>query len=52
MTREPEFLMRPFQRNIQGQARKKLPTFPVPIGDEKDTGEMKSYPLAPQLEYQ
>ena len=52
MTREPEFLMRPFQRNIQGQARKKLPTFTVLIGISKETGEMEFYSFLTILEYQ
>ena len=30
---------------------KRYPTLPVPIGNAKETGEMKFQPLAPKLEY-
>ena len=52
MKREPEFFKSLFQHNIEGQARKKLPTFTVLIGISKETGEMEFYSFLTILEYQ
>ena len=38
-----------YQHNIEGQSRKTLPTFPVSIGNAKETGEMEFHHLDPTL---
>ena len=47
---KPQFYNRLFQSNIEGQSEKN-PTFPAPIGNSKEKGEMKYHPKDPQLEY-
>ena len=50
-TREPQFNKRLFQRNIQGQSVTKYPTFPVPIVNAKETGEIEYGLKDPQVKY-
>ena len=52
MIKEPEFLKRIFQHNIQGQYGKTVSIFPVTVVHAKETGKMKFDPLPPKLEYQ
>ena len=40
-----------FQSNIEGQYGSKYTTFPVPIGNAKETGEIEYDPKAPLVEY-
>ena len=52
MRREPEFFKRLSKCNIDGQSRRRIPTFPVPIGNSKETGEIQFHNFDPTLEYQ
>ena len=49
ITRYPHFKKRMFQSNIKGQSGSQYPTFPVPIRNSKETGEIECNPKDPLL---
>ena len=50
MTREPDFSRVCLNSTMKANL-KKIPIFPVTIGNAKETGEVKFHTLAPALEY-
>ena len=52
MTRDPELYNRLFQRNVEEQSGKELPTFPIPIRNSKETGETEFHFYDPTLKFQ